>query len=410
MRKQAIRIGPRRQNAVFHKCLSVVSVVRLQVSKAYMATGSRITQRFIALIVLAVVLIGGWSWFWSYAAGKVEATLDGWRAREALAGRVYACGSQSVGGFPFRFELNCDGASALFKSIRPPVELKSRGFLVAAQVYEPTLLITEFHGPLTVAAPGQPPSLAVNWKLFQSSVRGTPYAPERVSLVFDRPTVDAIDNVNGIGNPHTLLRANHIEIHGRLAGGTVAKNPVIEVALRLDGALAPDLRAMAVQPVDATIDTVLRGLSDFSPKPWPERFRQLQAAGGSIEITQARIKQGDTLATGSGSVSINPSGRLQGQLRMTVAGLEPFLKSIGAEQMVQNSQAVDKLAGVLDRLSPGLGNAARQQVGANLSAGIKMLGQPATLDGLPAVALPLRFDDGRMFLGPLPLGDVPPLF
>ena len=333
--------------------------------------------------------------------------VEGWRAREAKAGRIYACGSQTVGGYPFRFEMNCDGASALFQSNRPPVEIKARGMLVAAQIYQPTLLISEFHGPLTMAAPGQPPSLVVNWKLFQSSVRGTPRsAGARVAGV--RPAGGRCASATAIA--HTLLRANHIEIHGRMAGGSVAKNPVIEVALRLDGALAPDFRAAAAQPVDATIDTVLRGLSDFSPKPWPERFRQMQAAGGSIEITQARIKQGDTLAIGSGSVSINPNGRLQGQLRLTVAGLEPFLKSIGAKQMVQNSPAVDKLAGVLDRLSPGLGNVARQQVGANISAGINMIGEQATLEGLPAVALPLRFDDGRMFLGPIPLGEVPPLF
>jgi hypothetical protein len=371
-----------------------------------MAMGSRTARLYLTLLILVIALVGGWSWFWSYAAGRAEASLEGWRAREALAGRVYACGSQSVGGYPFRFELNCDAASALFKSNKPPVELKAGGILVAAQVYEPTLLISEFRGPLTLAAPGQPPSLAINWKLFQSSVRGTPSAPERISLVLDRPTVEAVDN----GAPRMLVRANHAEFHGRLAEGPVANQPVIELALRLEGALAPDIKAAAAQPFDAVVDTLLKGLGDFSPKPWHERFRQIQAAGGSIEITQARIKQGDTLATGSGSVSINASGKLQGQLRMTVAGLEPFLKSIGAEQMVQNSPAVDKLAGVLDRLSPGLGNAARQQVGANLSAGINMLGQQTTLDGLPAVALPLRFDDGRIFLGPIPLGETPALF
>ena len=164
------------------------------------------------------------------------------------------------------------------------------------------------------------------------------------------------------------------------------------------------------QPVDAIIDTVVRGLNDFSPKPWSERLRQIQADGGRIDVTQARVQQGETLAVGSGSVSINPTGRLQGQLRVTIAGLEPFLKLIGAQQIVQTSPTVDKLAGALDRLSPGLGNMARQQVGANLSAGINMIGEQTTLEGQRAVTLPLRFDDGRMFLGPIPLGDAPAVF
>ncbi len=362
--------------------------------------------RYLILLILVALLFAGWSGLWFYAAGKAEATVEAWRLREAEAGRVYDCGQQSIGGYPFRVELNCEGASALFKGLQPPVEIKAQGILIAAQIYQPTLLISEFHGPLTVAAPGQAPSLVVNWKLFQTSVRGTPARPERVSLVFDKPVVDDMSN----GSARTLLRAEHIEIHGRMAEGTAADHPVIEVALRLDGALAPDFRPAATEPINATIDTVLYGLSGFAPKPWPERFRQMQASGGRIEVTEARLRQGVSTGVGSGSVSIDQNGRLQGQLRMTIAGLEPFLKSIGAEQMVQNSSAIDKLAGALDRLSPGLGGIARQQVGANLSAGINMIGEKTTLDGQHAVTLPLRFDEGRIFLGPIPLGNTPALF
>lgn len=362
--------------------------------------------RYITMLFLVAALFGGWSWFWYAATEKAQATVEGWRAREAKAGRIYACGSEEFGGYPFRFELNCTAASALFQSNQPPVEVKARGLVVAAQVYQPTLLISEFHGPLTVATPGQPPHLVVNWKLAQSSVRGTPAAPERVSLSLDRPVIDGVNN----GSTRTLLRASRIEIHGRLAEGSVLSRPVIEVALRLAGAVAPDVHPAMAQPIDANIDTVLRGLNDFSPKPWHERFRQIQIAGGRIDVTQARVQQGETIAVGSGSVSINPNGRLQGQLRVTVAGLEPFLKLIGAQQMVQTSPTVDKLAGALDRLSPGLGNMARQQVGANLSAGVNMIGEQTTLEGQRAVTLPLRFDDGRMFLGPIPLGDSPALF
>jgi hypothetical protein len=366
----------------------------------------RTGRRYLALLLLVVLAIGGWSWFWYAATEKAQATVDGWRAREAKAGRVYACGTESFGGYPFRFEMNCENASALFQSNQPPVEIKTRGILVAAQVYQPTLLISEFHGPLTVAAPGQSPELVVNWKLFQSSLRGPPRAPERVSLVLDKPAIDGVSN----GSTRSLLRANRIEIHGRMAEGSAMDRPVIEVALRLDGAMAPELHPAAAQPVDARIDAVLRGLTDFSPKPWRERFRQMQADDGRIEVTQARVQQGETIAVGNGSVSINPSGRLQGQLRVTIAGLEPFLKLIGAQQIVQTSPTVDRLAGALDRLSPGLGNMARQQVGANLSAGINMIGEQTTLEGQRAVSLPLRFDDGRMFLGPIPLGDAPALF
>jgi hypothetical protein len=371
-----------------------------------MRSARRRTGRYITLLVLVAVMFGGWSWLWTYAAGRAETTLDGWRAREAQSGRIYGCGSQSIGGYPFRIEVNCDQASASFRGSQPPVELKTGGLLVAAQIYDPTLLIGEFHGPLTIAGPDQAPSIVVNWKLFQSSVRGTPSAPERVSLVFDKPVIERVIG----GTPQNWLRAQHIEIHGRIAEGSAADNPVVEMALQLEGASAEAIHPAAAQPIDAAITAVLRGLTDFSPKPWPQRFRAVQAAGGRIDITQARVQQGETLAIGGGSLSLNANGRLQGQLRVTIAGLEPFLNAIGAQQMVQASPHMDKLAGALDRFAPGLGNVARQQVGANISAGINMLGEQTTLEGKRAVTLPLRFDDGVVLLGPIRIGNAPALF
>ena len=363
--------------------------------------------RYIGTLVLFAALIGGWSWLWHDTAVRADAAIGGWRAREAEAGRLYTCGSQSIGGYPFRIEVNCDKASALFRSNQPPVEIKTSGILIAAQIYQPDLLISEFHGPLTIAEPGHAPNIVVNWKLAQSSVRGTPAAPERVSLVFDKPVVDRMAG----GVQQKLLQARHIEIHGRIAGGSAANRPVIEIALQLDQVSAPSLHPAAVQPVDADITAVLRGLNDFSPKPWPQRFREMQAAGGRIDISQARVQQGEIIAIGGGSLSLNADGRLEGQLRVTIAGLESFLAAIGAEQMVQTSPTMDRLSGALDRLAPGLGNVARQQAtSSNLSLGINMLGEQTTLEGKRAVTLPLRLEDGVVLLGPIRIGKAPALF
>ena len=362
--------------------------------------------RYAILVFIVVALIAGWSGFWKFAADKAQSAVEGWRAREARAGRIYSCGSQNVGGYPFRIEVDCDRASALLSSSHPPVELKTRNLVVVAQVYQPGLLVSEFRGPLTVGEPGKPPELVAEWKLAQSSVRGTPSAPERGSLVFDQP---AVDRVNG-DMRQNVLRAKHVEIHGRMAEGSAANRPVIEVALQLDQASAATLHPAAAQPFDATVTALLRGLNDFSPKPWPVRFREVQAAGGRIDITKARVHQGEILAVGTGSLSLNDNGRLEGELRVTIAGLEQFLAAIGAQQKVQTSPNMEKLVGVLDRLAPGLGDVARQQAGANISLGINLLGEQTTLEGKRAVTLPLRFNDGAVSLGPVPIGNTPALF
>ena len=362
-------------------------------------------RRYAVLVFVVLAAIAGWSWFWQSAAGKIGAILDAWRAREAQSGRVYQCGSQTVGGYPFRFELECDDVLAQLAGF-PSLEIKTSRVLVVAQVYEPTLLISEFHGPMTVAEAGHAPTIVANWRLGQSSVRGTPWAPERASLVFDQPIVDRVDG----DKRENLLRAVRIELHGRMAEGSALAHPVIETVLRLTQASLPGLHPAAAKPIDADIVTLMRGLNDFSPKPWAARFREIQAANGRIDVTQARVQQGETLAVGQGSLSINPNGTLQGELRVTVAGIEPFLDAIGAARMVQKSRGMDQLANVLDRLSPGLGDSAREKVGANIGLGLNLIGEPATLEGRRALTLPLRFDDGKVFLGPIPLGNVPALF
>lgn len=373
-----------------------------------MATDSsaRRKRRYIALVILVVALFGGWSGLWYYASGRAQEMLEGWRAREAKSGRIYDCGSEAVGGYPFRIEVNCGHATAQFRGIQPPLEIKLASILAAVQIYQPDLVISEFTGPATIADSGQPPTIVATWSLGQSSVRGTPAAPERLAVVFDDPVVDRVTG----GNRENLLRAKHVEIHGRIAEGSAADKPVIEAALKVDAASAPFIHPAAAQPTDADITAVLRGLNNFAPKPWSVRFREIQAAGGRIDITQARVQQGEILAVGSGSLALNPNGRLEGQLRVTVAGLDEFLEKIGAQRIVQNSPTVDRLAGALDRLAPGLGNVARQQAGANISAGINLLGEPATLEGRRAVTLPLRFNDGAVFLGPIPIGNAPALF
>src|SRR5262245_1659826 len=307
--------------------------------------------RYTILLFIVFALAAGWTAFWKFAAGRAETAIDGWRAREARSGRIYTCGSQDVGGFPFRIEVNCDQVAALLRTNQPPIELKTTSLLMVAQVYQPGLLISEFRGPLSVGEPGKSPDIIADWKLAQSSVRGTPTAPEGGSLVFDQL---AIDRMNGSARENISF-AKHAEFHGRMIEGSVTNKPVIEVAVQIEQGTAPNLHPAAAKPTDADVTAILRGLNDFSPKPWPVRFREMQSAGGRIDIRKARMQQGEILAIGGGALSLNASGKLEGELRITMVGLEQFLTMIGAQQRVQASPSMDRIVGALDRLAPGLG-------------------------------------------------------
>ena len=384
--------------------------------------------RLFIMPVLLLIAAAAWSVFWFYAASQAEVTADAWRAQEAKSGRVYDCAERSVAGFPFRLEVRCDGASVSLQSqtaeqaaTQAAITAKLGEILVVAQVYDPKLLIAEFTAPATISERGQPPSMVVNWSKARSSVAGLPAVPQRISLVFDDAS---IDRINGpVQAP--LARAKHIELHGRFVEGSPVDHPVIETVLQIAAGSVQGLHPLLAEPFDAEVRTMLSGLKDFSPKPWPVRFREIQAAGGHVEIVQSRVQQGDLIAVAAGPLGLGADGRLDGELQMTVAGIEKVIPALGIEKMLDEgvpqatldrvapgvkTQDVNNLLGALDRAIPGLGKVVKQNANVGVAAGINALGKETVLEGKKARAFPLRFVDGAVFLGPLKVGQIPPLF
>ena len=263
----------------------------------YTASGSRRRRWPIFLPFGLMVMIAAlWTGGWFYVAARMPDVIAQWRAREAREGRVHACGTQSIGGFPFRIEVRCSDPSAQLSDMAPPIALKAADALIAWQVYEPTLLIGEFTGPLAlgeVGEVGKPASFMAHWRLAQASVRASRAGVERVSIVSESPSVDRTD---AGGTP--VFKAEHVELHGRQAAGAGPDNPAVDLVLRLVAASAPALHPILAQPLDAEVAGVLSGLADVAPKPWPVLFKQWQAHGGSLDISKARVQQGDVIAVG----------------------------------------------------------------------------------------------------------------
>ncbi len=381
--------------------------------------------------VLVLVLAAVWSGFWFYAASHVDEKFDEWRAREAKSGRTYDCLNRAVGGFPFRLEVRCDGASVSLMSqtaeqaaSKIPMVAVLQRILVVAQVYDPTKIIAEFTGPATVGERGAGPAVLAKWKLGRASIFGLPTAPQRFSLEFDEPVLERVTEPGRVASPWLL--AKHFELHTRLLEGSFDNHPVLESAVQFTAASILGVHPILVEPFDADIRAQLRGLQNFAPKPWPERFREIQASGGRLDFTQSRVQQGETIGVASGSLGLTPNGYLDGELTMTVAGIERVVSQLGIDKLwmdegVQQSavnriapgvsaQDVNKVIGALDRMIPGLGNVARKNANAGVVAGINLLGQASTLEGKPARAFPLKFTEGVMSIGPLKIAQTPPLF
>jgi hypothetical protein len=370
--------------------------------------------RFLLLAAVIVALPIGWTALWSYAASIANEALTGWLNREAALGRVYGCGSQTIGGFPFGIAIRCDKVAAAFKSNHPPFDVSAGEITFSAQVFRPTLLNGEISAPVTLADPGQGPAFVANWSAAWLTLLGLPPEPERVTVDLTKPRLDRTAGPNA----GMIFQADRLEIDGRIIAGSARRNPIIEASGKFTAALAPSFHPLLAEPLQAEIDAVMRGFKDFLPKPWPVLFRDMQASGGGIEIKTLRLARSDAALLGAGTFTINASGRLEGELRVTIAGVENIVPLFGVDQLI--GQGIDRLTGgggspaqglgALDRLLPGLGGVVREGASAGLIETIKRMGEPTKLDGKPAVALPLRVTDGIVYVGIIPVAMVPALF
>jgi hypothetical protein len=372
-------------------------------------------RTFLTLAFLAVVLAAGWCGLWYYAASVADGTLAGWVEREAAAGRIYNCGSQGITGFPFRIQAHCAEASAALKTIQPPFVVAANEVTFTAQVYHPTLLVGEVTSPVTVAAPGETsPSFVATWSLGRLSVSGFPPNPDSVSVDIDQLHLDHGTGASAV----TWFAADSARLDARIVAGAANNNPVIDTVLHFTSAVAPTLHRVTADPLQGDIDIVIRGLKDLSPKPLAERFREMQANRGSIEIKALRLERTDAVVVGAGTVTVNEYGRLDGTINVAIAGIENIVPLLGLDQLI--GQGIDRMTGAngqsgqglatLDRLVPGLSGVVRQGAAATVIDNLKKMGQPTEIDKKPATILPLRFSDGSVYLAMIRVGSIPPLF
>jgi hypothetical protein len=339
---------------------------------AFPSTARR--RRFWPLLLasgLVVALAVAWTGLWFYAAAQAKAEIAAWFERERQTGRQQDCAALSVGGYPFRIEVRCAGASFELQEM-PGYRLNLPSVLGMVQIYDPKLMISEFT------------------------------QVERGSLAFDNLAVR--DGAAAGGDP--VFAAEHFDLHGRRAPGSHSDEPAMETILKVKDAVAGKIHPALARPTDADVTSVVHGLDGFSRKPLPDQLRQWQAHNGEVEITEARIRQDDIIAVGTGTVRLTARGGLDGNLRVTIVGIEKLLKIFDLERLMSEGQMGATL-NALDQLMAGLGGIARRSAAPGLVA---VLGQRGELDGKPATTLPVRFVDGRVFLGPFPVGEVPPLF
>jgi Uncharacterized protein conserved in bacteria (DUF2125) len=159
------------------------------------------------------------------------------------------------------------------------------------------------------------------------------------------------------------------------------------------------------RPFVANIAAVLRNPGAQSGQSLAETLRDWQSRGGHIDVAEARIQQGDALATGSGHVGLNLNGGVEGSVHLDASGpyrqlAQSYLRdgNTGAREREQLAQAYFGQPRVQTR-----------SLGASPDAPAPARPLLAPTQG-GKLEIPIRFVNGAVYLGSTGLGAIPPLF
>ena len=364
-------------------------------------------MRLAAVSCAALLVVGGgWTATWFYAAQRTETAIASWIDQEAKAGRDYSCGSRSVGGFPLHVEVRCTALQAkVAMSDQSTLVVSAKSLRSVASIVSPSTLVTEFSGPVSISSSNQATNIVGNWSLAQVTLHGQPASPSQVSLVLDNP--EFYRTAAGADRP--LVAGGRVELDATAAGPAL-----INIAAHAVDVSIPDGGSIMSRPFVADLSAVLHDAGQGAPQLLAQRLREWQSGGGHLEIAEIRIQQGDSTATGAGQIRLSANGRVDGDLRVSTAGLYERL----AQSYIRDGQSGARERERLAQSALGgprihtrsLGEPESEQGADRKPRDERQRKQLLAPQGVGNLEIPIRFANGTVLLGRTDVGELPPLF
>ena len=283
-------------------------------------------RKFAALLIAIILVVGLWIGGWLWGAGEIRSQVALLAQNDGETNPKITCGTLNVGGFPFRFDVECvDGT---LTQLDTTVTLS--GLRASVMVYNPTHLLLSARAPLTIKDEFSGAQSRVDFNVFTASARltsrdffeGFTGAGWRIAKIgADASGVTWNDTVVG-----DLLRMSADEINFQLDDLPEGRDRAAHTAeLGAKVALAnftfPELQITGAQStLEATVDKLPDDLWALSS---PDAIREWQGRGGKLTLVTFSGSQPspDESFKVTGEVSLDPIGRANGQLTYTTRGV-----------------------------------------------------------------------------------------
>ena len=242
------------------------------------------------MILLSIV----WCGYWFIAFSGAKELIQAKRMEFTGQGMELACARETWGGFPFRFEFQCETAKLQLIHDNENYTVQTTKVLAIAQAYNPLHVILLVDGPTSI---------------------------DRTTVIHDRALIsvtvgldkdwDASLEAASI-NAQDLFTAGQLKLFARKINGKLE--------------LAADTKELTViQPENPPI---IVSSAELVGQTNASLLTQQRLAGQSLEISVLKISQGPVDFAATGTVSLDPQHRLAGKLSSQTNDIDGVMKFI----------------------------------------------------------------------------------
>lgn len=293
-------------------------------------------KKIVALFAAVVAVLALWTGGWFYAAGEIRTAVANLAQEDGETEPKITCGKLNVSGFPFRFDLECAGATI----VSGDLTVTLAGFRASVLAYNPTQAKVSALAPLTLADAYSGAESRITFSAADGSARlvtddlwaglsGKGWRIARVSVV-----ADAFEWTDTLVGETRVMSARHVEAHlidipeqHDAAAGTAA----LAAYAKLTETDAPGL---GIAGGEASLEAELSGLpDDLQRLAADDVVRSWQAAGGQLKLVGLKGTAGEEFLESSGTIALDSAARLDGQISLRSKGLVERLGALLPENL-----------------------------------------------------------------------------
>lgn len=347
-----------------------------------------------AVVAIALLLYSG---YWVYASHSLRKALETRQALGHIGDVAIGWDKLRMGGFPYRIEarLSTPRASA---PQSPENWSWNAGKLTAELLpYDPRHVVLKLEGTqdITYTDIGRFPPAPQHWQV-ETGGSWASYVESEGSplgrLAIDIDQLSATRQIPGTPTPADRFTAGRLQLHTRPAetdgASDTAPRDALDVALQGDDMSADSFNALPFLGPRLTqfvMQARLRripGDGASSPSRWLQAWT---ANNGALAISDLLVKWGPLDMSASGELTLDAHRRPQGRLDAEIANYSDLVNALVEARRISKRDAALALAG-LGLVSQFQGN------------------------GEGRINVPVVFAEGRLYLGPMVVARIEPLF